>query len=327
MSARASLLFLVLVGPAFGQFDLTHSSQNAPLRIHVAYSDGTCDSSTKVELMQSTNSVARGIADKNCTVEFVGVPPGFYRLVISGRGFMGIETNEVTVDSFNSEPIEVRVPVSKENQAVSQSALSTSVASLKIPKGAAKEFSKASREMDQQDWKGAEASLRRAIEIYPQYAAAYNNLGVVYARVGNREKEAEVLHQAVAMDGQYAPAYVNLARMDLAVNDFPDAENELRKASGLNSEDGVTLVLLTYADFMNHHTDDAINDCKRVHALNNVPHAFAHWTAAFALEQKKKIAEAGEELRMFVKEEPTGERADAARKELANIANFLANQK
>ena len=86
-------------------------------------------------------------------------------------------------------------------------------------------------------------------------------------------------------------------------------------------------MLLTYTEFMNKHLDDAVIECKKVHALNNVPHAFAHWTAAFALEQQNKIAQAGDEFRMFVSEEPTGDRAESARKELANIADYLSQNK
>jgi TolA-binding protein len=115
--------------------------------------------------------------------------------------------------------------------------------------------------------------------------------------------------------------------MDIAENKFSDAEMALRKANSLSSEDGVILVLLTYAEYMNHHPEDAVKDCRKVHALNNAPHAFAHWTAAFALEQQNQIAEAGDEFRAFVNEEPAGDRADAARKELANIAGYLSRNK
>ena len=323
MAGRAVLL-LVFAIPASAQFDVPPSPANSHVRVHVADGSGTCDTSTKVELMQAATSVARGVTGKDCMVDFAGVPSGAYRLVISGRGYAGIETNEITLTSFDTEPIEVKIPRGQTTENAGSSSAATSVADLRIPKRAAKEFDKAKQEMDRQQWDAAADSLRRAIADYPQYAAAYNNLAVIYARVGDRGRESDALHQAITIDNRYVPAYVNLARMNIAQNKFADAEAALRDATSLDPTNGVILVLLSYAEFMNHHFDDAISDCKKVHALSNVPHAYAHWTAAFALEAKNQIAEAGAEFRTFVEEEPTGERAEQARKELVNIAKFLS---
>lgn len=315
-----------LASPAAAQFTANESPLGRMVQVHVSFQNGSgCDSATKIELMKSESLVASGFSDKNCNVSLFGVVPGDYRLVVSGRGFSGIEAGQVTLTQFDTGPIEVQIPRPQDENA--RSSASTSVADLKIPKRAAKEFGKANQAIAQHDWKSAAASLERAIDIYPQYAAAYNNLGVVDARLGDRTKEAKDLQRAIAIDSRYVDAYLNLARMNIAENKFPDAETALRKANAISPEDGVILVLQTYAEFMNHHLEDAVNDCEKVHALNNVPHAFAHWTAAFALEQENQIAEAGAEFRAFVNEEPTGERADSARKELANIADYLSREK
>lgn len=307
------------------QFATDGSGLGHVVQVHVNFENGDgCDSSTKVELMKSGNSVTSGFTDKTCNVSFFDVPPGAYRLVISGRDFAGIETSEIAFDRFDSGPVEVQIPRLRPQRETVLSSTSTSVADLKVPKRAVKEFSKANQAMARQDWKSAADFLDRAVGIYPQYAAAYNNLGVVDARLGDRTKEAKDLQQAIAIDSRYVDAYVNLARMDIAENRFPDAETQLSKAVSLSPENGVILVLITYAEFMNHHLEDAVRDCRKVHALNKVPHAFAHWTAAFALEQENQIAEAGNEFREFMREEPRGDRADAARKELANIADYLS---
>jgi len=323
MAGRRLLLLVVFVMPAMAQMEKGFSTDNH-VRIHVVYSGGTCDTSTRIELMQGPNSIARGAPGKSCMVDLLGVPKGAYRLVVSGRGFAGIETDEISVGAFDNGPIEINIPrPQSKDDSVFRSA-STSFSDLNIPKRAAKEFSKASQQMEQQQWDRAAASLEQAIALYPPYAAAYNNLGVVYAREGDRSREADALQHAIAIDSHFVPAHVNLARMDIAANNFPAAESELKNATTVDPDDGVTLVLLAYAEYMNGHFDDVIRECARVHSLNNVPHAFAHWSAAFAFEQKKQIAQAGEEFRTFVKEEPTGKRADDARKELANIANYLS---
>ncbi len=325
MVGRAWLLIAVFVIPVKAQ-DAGFGAINR-VRVHVAYSTGQCDRSTKIELMQGANSIARGGPDKNCMIELIGVPPGAYRMVISGSGFAGIESNEIRVTSFDTEPIEIKIPQRTASGGSVFESASTSVAELRIPKRAAKEFNKASREIDHQQWKQAEASLQRAIALYPQYAEAYNDLGVVYARSGDRSREAQALQHAILVQSNYVPAYVNLARKNIAEKKFPDAESQLKKAADFDPENGAVLVLLTYTEYMAGDLDDVIRDCKKVHALNNAPHAFAHWSAAFAHEQKKQIAEAGEEFRTFVKEEPTGRRAEDARKEIANISDYLSSEK
>jgi tetratricopeptide (TPR) repeat protein len=326
MVVRALLFLTVCAVFAVAQFDAAPSNANVHVRIHVAYAGGNCESSTKVELMQSMNSVARGVVDRNCMVDLVDVPPGTYRIVISGPGFVGIESSEISITRFDTDPIEVRVSRPDAQGSSGLSSSSTSVTDLKLPRRAANEFEKASRQMDQQDWKAAEVSLQRAIAIYPQYAAAYNNLAVVYARVGDRGREVEVLRQAIAIDSHYAQAYVNLARMEIAANNFASAEADLKQAIGADPKDGVSMVLITYAEYMNHHFEDAVRDCRKLHALNSIPHAFAHYTAAFALEQEHRIAEAGAEFQTFIQEEPAGKRADDARRELAHIADYLGNK-
>lgn len=325
MARLALFLLPVLLSPAVAQLGFPQSGVDRSVKVHINFEDGSqCDNSTKVELMNSSMSVASSFTDKNCEVDFPGVSSGNYHLVISGRGF-AIETSDIALTSFNdTTPIEVNVPLAHDSSAVSAA---ISVADLKVPRNALKEFEKANREMQQQNWKSAETALQRAVKIYPEYAAAFNNLGVAYAHMGDRGREFEALRQAITIDSRYAPAHLNLARMEIATNKFPAAEAELKEAVSLAPTDGAMLVLLTYAEYMNHHFDDAVNNCRKVHALNNAPHAFAHWTAAFALEQKNQIAEAGDEFRTFLSEEATGVRADDARKELANIANFLSRKK
>src|SRR5690242_15726247 len=68
MAGRSWLLLVVFVMPAMAQLEKGFSTDNH-VRIHVAYSSGTCDTSTRIELMQGPNSVARGTPDKSCMVD------------------------------------------------------------------------------------------------------------------------------------------------------------------------------------------------------------------------------------------------------------------
>ena len=190
-----------------------------------------------------------------------------------------------------------------------------SASDLAIPARARKEFDKANKFIAQRDFAAAEDHLRKAIALYPNYASAYNSLGVVYARRGDHAREREALGKAVSIDDHFALAYLNLGRMGIADGDFQSAEAALRQASSFGSGDPITLVLLSYAELMDRHFDEAIATSRQVHALKK-PHAFAHRLAANAFEQKADPAGAIEEMEMFLAEEPTGPQADAVRKDL-----------
>jgi cytochrome c-type biogenesis protein CcmH/NrfG len=110
--------------------------------------------------------------------------------------------------------------------------------------------------------------------------------------------------------------------MNISARDFPDAEVALDKASAFDPNDLDTLVLLTYSEFMDRHFEEAIATSRRAHALEQ-SHAFVHRVAARAFEQKRQRANAIAELEAFLKEEPAGPHADAARKELEMVRAVL----
>jgi tetratricopeptide (TPR) repeat protein len=268
--------------------------------------------------MGRNGPVIEGVANDECEVEFDNVPAGTYYLTVLGQNV--INTDDVITAAVGSTDFEVRVrrPHQPEGTAGVAASPSVSVADLGIPRNAQKEFDKANELIGRQDFSKAIRCLNRAIAIYPAYAGAYNNLGVIYARLGDRTREREVLQKAISINDHFAPAYVNLGRMNLGSGDFPGAASVLSKASSFDPTDAMTLVLLTFAEFKDRRPDQAIETSRKAHALKG-EHAFVHLIAARVFEEKRDAANAITELEVFLKEEPAGPRADIARKELAAL--------
>jgi len=316
--SRVIVSFLLLVGSVAAQFDPGAIIRR--VRVRVNYTNGACGVSTHVRLQGRNGPMLEGIANEHCIVDFASVPAGTYHLIVSAQDLPDSDAGTVVMDSTTTPEFEVKVQRASDPQKTVGLPVSpfVSTADLGVPSHARKEFDKANELMGRQDFPKAIQSLNKAIAIYPSYADAYNNLGVIYARLGDRDREREVLQKAISINDHFAPAYVNEARMDIATGDFPDAETALNKASSFDPTDAMTLVLLTYAEFMDHRFDDTIATSRRAHTLPG-EHAFAHQVAARAFEQKRDAANAIAELKLFLKEEPTGERADKARKELAAV--------
>ena len=195
---------------------------------------------------------------------------------------------------------------------------------LKIPAKARKEFDKASDLLSQKEWQKAIERLRRALDLYPNYAAAYNNLAVAYGQLGDRLYEREALEHAIKINDHFAAGFVNLARFYIKDNDLPQAETLLVKATAADPTNPETLTLLARVEFVEKHYEEAIVNCHKVHAVAHERYALVHYIAARALEHLNRLREAATELQTFLQEEPAGPRTEDARKELASLEEHLA---
>ena len=81
-----------------------------------------------------------------------------------------------------------------------------SATDLAVPPAARRELDGAATLIEKQDFSKAAQRLNRAIAIYPEYASAYNNLAVVYSRLGDIAREKDALEKAISIDDHFALA-------------------------------------------------------------------------------------------------------------------------
>lgn len=322
MTSRVLVVFLVLAGAATAQFDVGSTVHR--VRVRLAVIGGECDAATRVALFDQAGPVAEAIANARCEADFVNVPVGTYHLKVSGQNFLQTDSESLDIGPACFAEFEVKVKRSSDlewNFGAPSAAL-VSASDLGIPHRARKEVDKANELLRRQDLRLALQKLKNAIGIYPAYALAYNNLGVIYARLGDTVRERDALQEAISFNDHFALAYLNLGRMNVAAGDFPHAETMLQRAFGLDPTDVTALILLSYAELEDRSFDQAIATSRKAHALQK-PHAVVHRVAARAFEQEGRGAEAIAELELFLEEEPSGPRADAAREELETVKAVL----
>jgi tetratricopeptide (TPR) repeat protein len=93
----------------------------------------------------------------------------------------------------------------------------------------------------------AETAARRAIQLQPSNAVAYDRLGVALeARAILNSDTEQAYRRAVELDPQFAVAYVHLARLLRKMNRASDAESYYTRATEL-ARDAPTLVLIADA--------------------------------------------------------------------------------
>lgn len=329
MMARLMAVVLLLSGAACAQIQTDSTEVVRRLRVRIEFGDhAPCDSSTRVALYGSMGfALAEGSVNGECTAEFFDVPAGRYQVTVRGADATNADEGNVEVNSVISQEVGVRakhVESDPANWAAHSSFIS--VKELQVPKGAAKDFLKANHLIAKREWAKAGESLRRGLAIYPRYAAAYNNLGAVYYRLGNRVESRQALEQAIALDDRLAAAYLNLGRLCFLENDYQQAESLLAKAVSLESAANADeLFLLAYAQLTDHHLDQAIQTSRQGHDTRVNQHGFLHLVAANADEQLGRIGESIAELESYLNEEPNGPQAEKARKVLAIFEARIAN--
>jgi Tfp pilus assembly protein PilF len=320
----AVVLLLLLCQPGFAQF--SRVDNYGILRVHIVFPDDrSCQTQLHVVLMGSNSNTpaAETYTNNSCQVDFAGLAVGDYHMVIDGPDVEQTDTGLFSVDARkSSQSLFVTVKRRPEPGAVSgvQSGPPTVAAvDMNIPDNARREYEKAAEPISKGQWKKAKDFILKALAIYPKFAAAYNDLGVVYGRLGDRLHERQSLQQAVTLNDRFAPAYLNLGKMDIADRNFAGAENFLDKAAGSDPKNPATLMLLADVELLNQHYDEAISNCHKVHAMPHGAETLVHYIAARALEHENRLAEAITELRTFLVEEPSGVRADAVRAELGKL--------
>src|SRR5882762_4527749 len=261
----------------FGMFSFIATSANAQVgqpgmdpsqfgnvHVHVVYTnDRSAGLHLRVRLMSGSGGtpVSENFTNDQGRTEFTRVPVGNYHVVVTGEGIEEADSGLFEVDRRKMSQ-DMFITVRRSNEANSNQmgpgAPSVAAVDLSVPDSARREFDDASKAMAAQEWAKAIRRLKRAISIYPQYAAAYNNMGVAYSRMNDPAQEHKALEKAISLNDHFVPAFVNLAKLCLRERDSLRAETLLENALRAEPANAENMMLLAEAQLLNKHYDAAI---------------------------------------------------------------------
>jgi tetratricopeptide (TPR) repeat protein len=305
-----ALISLALSASASAQF---HGSQlgrgrdsnNIHLRVRVVLPNGHVldDVQSHVQVINSAGSTVDEADTNNGTGEavFSDLSPGSYRIHVSGGSIESTE-KDVDVSPFEDRSTaEVEVHFKSASADASGSMQGTvSAHALNVPAKARKEVDKGNDDMHKQDWAAAEQHFRKAIEIYPQFPVAYNNLGVACLRQKNYGCARDSWRTAATLDASLVPAQVNLARLRIVEHDLGGAESLLQKALGIEPLHPDGLLMLSNVELALGKFDLAVAYARKVPQSFLQLFLVAHLIAGRALEAEKKFDEAAAEYKMIM---------------------------
>jgi Tfp pilus assembly protein PilF len=249
------------------------------------------------------------------------IQPGTYRLRVSGPDIEETTSDSFTVFGGEGAPMQfVRVKMRPQPGQGGSTQGTVSASELNVPDKAKSEVRKAHDEMAHQQWKKAVTHLEKAIEIYPQYATAYNDLGVAYIKTGDSARARQSFEKAAEFNEHTGMAYLNLARFSLSEQNYPETIRLVNRALSLNPNHPEALLMLANSELATGQYASALVHARKVHDLNHERFAVTHVIAARALEAEQKPAQAVAEYEMFLKEDPNSPRAAAVRDALKRVA-------
>jgi tetratricopeptide (TPR) repeat protein len=322
------LIFFLGANSAGQRGGSTMQMGNHAIEIHLTNQRGAALNLTvKVEILTDMGlKMAEAFSNREEGVaDFEGFNDGYFQLRVSGPGIETVvQTFQITAtEATHREYIRVDVkntaPPAESSSPGSDPTVSAE--DLSIPAKAREEFARGMEAHANGDDREAQAALERALELYPNYVKALNNLGVLYLRAGLKEKANLEFSKAVQIDPKFAPGHVNLAKVAISNGSYAQAEPELKKAIASDPSALNAMQLLCSTHYALQEYNDALLESRHLHQLTqDAQYADVHLLAADILVKLKKPQESIAEYELFMKESPTDPRVPKVKSLVERLA-------
>jgi len=205
---------------------------------------------------------------------------------------------------------------------------SISVTSALAPASAKKALEKAREEEKKGKSSQAEQSLAKAVQIYPKYAVAWNELGGLQLDKHDAVAAKHSFQQAVAADPKYVNPYNGLAALAFQAGEWQqvaDITNQLLSLNPVNFPrayfyNGVAEYCLGDTDAAEKMTRQGI----RVDDAHDVPQL--QYLLGIILIKKQQYQQASEQLEQYLNRAKEPAEIEQAKKQLAEIERLSATQ-
>jgi tetratricopeptide (TPR) repeat protein len=255
---------------------------------------------------------------------------------ITGRALMGCDLR-ATLAGFRSDVVQLDARHGPENPEVGTivlrrlanvEGLTISVTSALAPKDAKKAFEKAQGFERQQKWEDAGREFRKAVGIYPKYAVAWYQLGLVQEQEKDPEAARESYAQALAADGKFVSPYQALAVLASQEQKWQDVVDETGRLLRLNPVDFPQAWLFNaFGNFYLKNMDAAEKS-----AREGISHDAAHHypdlshVLGVVLAMKRDYAGAVDQLRDYLHYAPNAVDTPEVERQLAEVERVMGPQ-
>jgi len=201
-----------------------------------------------------------------------------------------------------------------------------SATSLNAPKDAKKAYDKGHRAVENNKLPEAQQNLEKAVQLYPRYAAAWQDLGWVYAQQNQLDKARNAFTQAQSADGMFVPAYVGLSSVAVRESKWAEAADFSARATQLDGVDfPAAFFYNSLANYRLGNMEQAEKSGRKAETLG-AQRSFPLMSLLLGvmLANRQEYAEAAEHFRAYLKAAPTAPNAEQVRQQLAEVEKLGA---
>jgi tetratricopeptide (TPR) repeat protein len=197
--------------------------------------------------------------------------------------------------------------------------VSTAEVDQNIPAQARKEFEKATKLSLEGKLEEAVARYLQAIEIYPPYLMARNDLGVQYLKLKRFDEAIEQFEAAIEISATSFNPRLNIGITLVEKKRFNDAIAHLNEAISIDSSSPAAHLYLGIASVEIDEIETAEQEIRRALALGGAEYAVAHYFNAQVFLKKGEREAAIRELKTYLEKLPNGEHVERARALLEEV--------
>jgi tetratricopeptide (TPR) repeat protein len=201
-----------------------------------------------------------------------------------------------------------------------------SAISLAAPKDARKAFEKGTDQVKKQKLDDAMKSYQKAVEVYPQYAAAWFELGKLQAAKGQADAAHQSFDAAVQADPKYLNPYLELSRLALTARNWQELADVTGRAVKLDPFDYPQQFLFNSVANYNLRNMDAAEESAREAEKLDTGHRYPQVSHLLGeiLAQRQDYTGAAGEMRTYLKFAPGAADAAAVRGQLDQLEKLSA---
>jgi tetratricopeptide (TPR) repeat protein len=203
--------------------------------------------------------------------------------------------------------------------------LTISATSAFAPKDAKKAFDKARDAVKKQKWDEAEKDFQKSVDVYPKYAAAWYQLGLVQEEKKNEDGARKSYAQALAADSKFVSPYLELAKLAARDQKWQEVVDDTDRLLRLNPVDFPQAWLFNSLGNYYLKNMEAAEKGAREGISRDTAHHYAamNHVLGVILAQKQDYAGAAQQLRDYIHFAPNATDIAQARQQLSEVEKAL----
>ncbi len=200
-----------------------------------------------------------------------------------------------------------------------------SATSLQAPKDAQKAFEKGADALKKKKYDEAQKQLEKAVELYPKYATAWFELGLLHQQRKQVDLAKKAYAQALAADSKFVKPYLQLTQFSVQEQKWQEVADTTSRVIKLNPFDFPSAYFYNSAANLNLRNLDAAEKSAREALKLDPQHRIpkTEHLLGIILANKQDYTGAAEHMKSYLQQAPEASDSDLVKKQLAEIERLL----